>query len=211
MVKDNTHPKIVNFSLDILSPYLNKGYRFVENNEDNKEISYALNGDEQHFSRDDVKGNAIPVVPMKNGYWIGCSYSFFKQKYNKKILKQLCIHVFDDKMPLFRADWACEDIKESKNHAQPHWHFDTEATITKRPKRIASLRKFQDFNDDEKDEESTLVVDLGRFHFFMNWDMDKQKEVSAPYLDFRDEQVLKNWMTKAMQYIDAELRAIVNR
>ena len=45
----------------------------------------------------------------------------------------------------------------------------------------------------------------------MNWDMEKDKAVSAPYLDFRDEQVHKNWLTKAMQYMDAELRALVKR
>lgn len=211
MGKDSTHPKILNFCLDIFSPYLNNGYRFVVETEDNQEIRYALKDDNQPFSRADAKGNAIPVISMKNGYWIGCGYSFFKLKNNKKALKQLCIHVFDDKTPLFRADWVCDEIAESKKHAQPHWHFDTDTAIKKTKSESLGSGKYADFKDEGQENEPNLIVNLGRIHFFMNWDMEKDKAVSAPYLDFRDEQVLKNWLTKAMQYMDAELRALVKR
>lgn len=211
MEKDNLLPKILNFTIDILKPYMLTGVKFVGDRVTQSEISYTLMGDAQPNSREDAKGNSVPVVRMSNGYWLGCSFSYFRRKHNKKELKQMCLHFFDEKSPLFRADWACSEIAESKNHAQPHWHFDTETTITKVKQAGFSIPQYTDYPKVVAKEKVDTTADLGRVHFFMNWDIEKDTSVSAPYLDFRDDRTLKNWLTKAFEYIDAELKSIVNR
>lgn len=212
MEKDNTHPKILNLSLEILSPYLIPGYRFiVDGRQNNNEISYALKDYNQPYSRTDAKENSIPVVLMKNGYWMGGGFTFYKKKNNKKLLKQLCFHFFDEKTLLFRTDWACSEIKESKNHAQPHWHFDAETIIKRKQIQGFDVNDFNKFREKEERKEEDLTLDLGRFHFFMNWDIAGDNMFSVPYLDFCNDSVFCKWFTKAMQYIDSELRFLAKR
>lgn len=209
MVKDNTHPKLLNFSIDILSPYLSGEFRFVPDREDNGEISYVLKEDVSPHAQTDAKGKTISVIQMRNGYWMGCGYTYFKRKHNKKELKQFCIHLFDEQNPLFRVDWASKDIPESQKHAQPHWHFDTE---------IKLKTEDGDYTPPTYDEylrtsrqEKEVIADLGRFHFFMNWNFDKVQEMSVPYLDLSDETIFKPWLTKSMEYINNELLCLFKR
>lgn len=211
MEKDSTHPKILNFSLDIFSPHLIKGYRFVVDGQDNSEIRFVLINENNPSSLTDANDKLVPVVLMNNGYWFSCGFSFYKRKQNKKDLKQLCLRFFDDKHSLFRADWACLELPESKIHAQPHWHFDAEIKIQKEILKGASIPSFNDYQDNTKQSEESVMANLGRFHFFMNWDTEKEKQVQAPFLDFRNESVLRNWLSKAMEYIDTELRLLVKR
>ena len=73
MEKSSTHPKLLNFTLDILSPYLTAGFRFCEDREDNKEVNYVLQNMESPHSMTDAKHRTISVVQMKkrilDGAW----------------------------------------------------------------------------------------------------------------------------------------------
>ena len=60
-------------------------------------------------------------------------------------------------------------------------------------------------------QDETVKASLGRFHFFMNWNMDKEKDKDAPYLDLSDESLFKPWLTKTLEYIDSELQFIVKK
>ena len=209
MAKDSTHPKLLNFCIDILSPYLSGEYRFVTDREDNCEISYVLKKDDSPHALADARGKSISVIQMRNGYWLGCGYSYYKRKHNKKDLKQFCMHLFDEQNPLFRVDWASKEIAESKNHAQPHWHFDTEVKLRSEESSFAppSYDEYLKTPRHEKD----FIADLGRFHFFMNWNLDKDQETPVPYLDLSDESVFKPWLTKSMEYINNELLCLYKR
>ena len=60
-------------------------------------------------------------------------------------------------------------------------------------------------------QEETVKTSLSRFHFFMNWNLEKNKDKEAPYLDLSDERLFKQWLAKTMEYIDRELIFIVKR
>lgn len=210
MEKSSTHPKLLNFTLDILSPYLTAGFRFCEDREDNKEVSYVLQNMESPHAMTDAKHRTVSVVQMKNGYWMGLGFSYYKKKNNRKQLKQFGIQVFDESNPLFRVDWTSSEIEESKNHAQPHWHFDTDIMV-KRNEETFSIHTFQQYLKMSDMQDETVKASLGRFHFFMNWNMDKEKDKDAPYLDLSDESLFKPWLTNTLEYIDSELQFIVKR
>lgn len=210
MGKNNSNPKILNFCIDIFSIFLSSDCSFLIERENNEEISYSLT-DESFSSMDDKNGNPIRVAMMENKYWLGCSFSFYRRPNNKKDLKQLCLHFFDEESQLFRVDWSCLEIKESKDHAQPHWHFDREASIIKQKAESYFLSSYADFQKENDYNNESLKVDLERFHFFMTLDVEKDKNNTPPYLDFRNESVLKNWLTKTMTYIDTELKALAKR
>lgn len=210
MEKSSSHPKLLNFTLDILSPYLSTGFRFEPDREDNKEVSYVLQNADIPYALNDAKDKSVSVVQMKNGYWLGFGFSYYKRKNNKKQLKQFGIQVFDEKSPLFRVDWASGEIEESKNHAQPHWHFETNVTVKKNDETYL-YPTFQQYLAMTETQDETVTASLGRFHFFMNWNLDKEKDVDAPYLDLSDETLFKAWLTKVMEYIDRELQFIVKK
>ena len=206
MVKDNSHPKIVNFSLDILSEYL-KGNCKYDQQEDQRELCLTLKCLDYPIFRLDSHKRLVSTVLMKNGYWLYCGFVFFKAKHNHKILKHFSLHFFDENSPLFRAEWACLDIPESKLHAQPHWHLDAKVDIDglTNPEKISSFDVFQK----QQAVESPSTADLGRAHLFMNWNLENDQ--GAPYLDFRNESVFRKWLTNTMAYINVELQAITKR
>ena len=74
-----------------------------------------------------------------------------------------------------------------------------------------SPQPFEEYKKQEQDNK-LVSLDLGRAHFFMNWNLDKEKDVNAPYLDFRnDEKLFKTWLTDSMKYIDSELSFLINK
>lgn len=210
MVYNSKQPKILNLCLDIMKPFLAVKSRFIDGDESINEINYVLKDELQQYSREDINGRALPVIQMKNGFWLGCNFSFYKRKQNKKDLKQICFLFFDEEVFLFRLDWACSDIEESKKHAQPHWHFDRNSVVKKGISNTSYIpyAKYQDVTTIQNEP---ITVDLGRVHFFMNWIIEKDKDVQTPYLDFRDEKILKNWLTNTLLYIDTELKALASK
>lgn len=211
MQKDNTHPKVVNFSLDILALYLaNNGCRFDKQDESQKEICFVLNNEQQQHSVVDSYERTVPVVLLNNGYWLYCGFVFYKKKNNRKDLKHFALHFFDDSKSLFRAEWACLDIPESKKHAQPHWHLDAMINTSAGKVAYNQIPSF-DFFQNQRGAEHPLSVNLGRAHFFMNWNLEKEKDSETPYLDFRNEGVFRQWLAVTMRYLDAELQTLVNR
>lgn len=208
MEKDKTHPKVVNFSLEILEPYLNEKCNFVMQ-DDSSEISFALNSFGRPNSLVDSNGKTVPVVYMKNGFWLYCGFVFYKRKKNRKELKHFLLHFFDDANPLFRAEWANSEMPGSNNHAQPHWHLDAKGIVKGIVEKdgLASFDKYQG----SKLKEQPKLVGLGNVHFFMNWNLEKERDSAAHYLDFCDDSILRLWLSKAMAYVDAELRELVKK
>lgn len=210
MEKNSTHPQVVNFAGDILEPYLVDGCAFRQQGENQKKISYNLVNDQCVNSHVDSHERTVQTVLMCNGYWLYCGFEFFKLKNNRKELKHFALHFFDDVNPLFRAEWACLDIPESKKHAQPHWHLDARVNMSAEKLIVEKIPSFDEF----KKQQSALrpqSVDLGRAHFFMNWNLEREKDDAAPYLDFRNEGIFKLWLAKTMPYVDKELRALRKR
>ncbi len=207
MEKDNTYPKVVNFSADILSSFLFDGFRFVKQEENQKEINYCAVNFYQPQSHVSSHGKTVPTVQLRNGFWLYCGFVFFKKKNNKKSLKHFSLHFFDDNGPLFRAEWASDEVHESKNHAQPHWHLDAKTILSQRGRDIASMRSFEEYQLSMAANQPQ-IADMGRTHFFMNWNLEKEKDCDAPYMDFCDEGLFKQWLSKTMMYVDVELRAL---
>lgn len=210
MEKDSTYPQIVNFSADILSSYLVEGCRFDKQEENQKEVNFCVVNFYQPHSHVSSHEKTVPTVQLLNGYWLYCGFVFYKKKNNRKSLKHFSLHFFDDTRPLFRAEWASCEIPESKNHAQPHWHLDAMTVLDSSGGDPAGMRSFEEFQISKADIQ-THIADLGRAHFFMNWNLEKGKDCDAPYLDFSDESIFKQWLTKTIKYVDAELRAIKKR
>ena len=210
MEKDNTYPKIVNFSGDILSPYLVDGCRFEKQEENKKEVNFCVVNFNQPHSHVSSHEKTVPTVQLLNGYWLYCGFVFYKKNKNSKRLKHFSLHFFDDIRPLFRAEWASNDIPESNNHAQPHWHLDAKTVLDSSVGDSGIMGSFEDYQM-SKAGYQPHIADLGRAHFFMNWNLEREKECYAPYLDFCDESTFKQWLTKTMKYVDAELRALTKR
>lgn len=194
---------------DVLTQYVkDKTSRFVADD----------NGLQYHYSNYDITNNIplnlqtrlnthgkenIPVVEMRNGYYIYCNFKYVKDV-QKKILSEMALQFFDEQQLICRAEWA-----DKKGHPQPHWHL----AVDKSPDKVTIGKQPDNFFDEIKEgnyseslqSKQTMPSLYERLHFYM---LGQQSANDELYVDFKTPALLINWFKKTMSSFDKEYRYI---
>jgi hypothetical protein len=164
--------------------------------------SYQLMSKPPYVTKTTVHDRLVPVVKLKNGFYIYASMSFATEgKSRKRELSNLSMHFFDESDLLFRAEVANPKFhREETGHPQPHWHIAGN--------RKKSIEKQQDsfmefvgetelsFSSYVGDTNEEAKFDYSRLHLAMNY--------SNLELDTFDENSIRAWIKQCLKTVNDE-------
>lgn len=210
-IKSDT--KLMQFCTDILDEYLSESSKFVKDINSSTERSYQLSpASGNWYLRQNAHGKAVPVVLLRNEFFMSCSISF-KPNGQRMDFKSISLQFYDVKKLLFRAEWDNWEIKKEessedediKQHPQPHWHLGESNEIGVTEKVAATFQEhihqfsYPQFEQKMREREKR---DLSRLHFFMGMEKDTPQPV---YFDLTYEEYFKEWLRETMRSVDQEL------
>lgn len=204
-VKAVHNPKIVQLCLDIFRHYLqNDG---VFNKDESSEEKYTLCDKSGNYeSRKNSHGLSVPVVKMKNGFFVYCSIGF-KNNNKQRVLQSISIQFYDQERILFRAEWDNKAFlrEDQKPHPQPHWHLEGMGETQKQTEQssFADYLKQENFSSSSVPTKKNVQLNLSRLHFFM--ELTDNMQENPCYADLTNEKILKRWLSHCLESINDEL------
>lgn len=164
--------------------------------------SYQLISKQPYETRTTVHERQVPVVRLKNGFFIYAAISYDTEaKSRKKELSSISMHFFDDASLLFRAELANPKFhKEEIGHPQPHWHLagnNIKSVSSHQEGFMAFVEEDNSFTDFVGEETEEQKYDYSRLHFTMNY--------NHQILESFDDASVREWTRQCLKAVDSEL------
>ncbi len=172
--------------------------------------SYTLSGPEIIIADDGHRQQK--VVRFFKNYWLGVSFIFISHG-GKHKLTNANIIVFKgeafnpSKLPVLRAEWACQHHIGNGSHAQPHWHsysnFDSQNPFNPKGEPAPT-----DFNPEDipSYERTPELSKMEKFHYAMSskW---QEGDLNNHCIDFSKDSFI-HWLEGCIEYTKNQLEYV---
>lgn len=212
MNKSNTNKSLINYLRALFSVYSASSILQVDEIKEPHSTKYFLR-DDLGLRRTGAHGGEVPVIELKNGFYLYASISYKHVPKQADQLDGISLQYFYEMLLLFRAEINrtenLDDDASFVQHPQPHWHFHI---LLDRPYQKEKTNfNFKEFAQRENTFESSLKKEktLSDMHFPMN--------IQDAYLgvkDFdktRDDSNIKKWLNKTSESVMRELDFIKSK